>query len=101
MTRSLVFRCTLAFTMMTFGFLAGATCFDTTAGTVKICSPLNGGHYVSPVLDSSAAAPSSGTSINNLQAWIDGSKKAQTSGSHMDVFIPLAPGWHNLTEIAF
>ncbi len=91
------------FAVVTLGWVAtaNAICYDTTAGTVKICSPVNGGHYISPVLDSSAAAPSSGTSINNLQAWIDGSKRAQTYGSHMDVYISLTPGWHNLTEIAF
>ncbi len=91
------------FVVMTLGWVvtANAICYDTTAGTVKICSPVNGGHYVSPVLDSSAAVPTSGTTINNLQAWIDGSKRAQTSGSHMDVYISLNPGWHNLTEIAF
>ncbi len=93
----------IALVCATFGFnlLATATCYDTTAGTVRICSPVNGSHHLSPVLDSSAAAATSGTSINNLQAWIDGSKMAQTSGPHMDVYIPLTPGWHNLTEIAF
>ncbi len=101
MDRSKFFWVALVCVTFAFSLFANAICYDTTAGTVKICSPLNGGHYVSPLLDSSAAAPTSGTTINNLQSWIDGSKRAQTSGSHMDVSISLIPGWHNLTEIAF
>ncbi len=61
-------------------------------GTV-ICSPANGATVTSPV----SVQARGGSSVNNMEVWVDGTKRFQTSGNTVTTSLTLAAGSHHIT----
>lgn len=72
----------------------GATCAQpaSSTGTV-ICAPANGSTVSSPVTIQARG----GANVTYMEAWVDGTKRFQNSGSSIFASLSLAPGSHRLS----
>jgi hypothetical protein len=71
----------------------GGSCSNSTTTGTSICSPQSGSTVSSPV-DVEAAG---GSSVKNMEAWVDGVKKYAGSGNTVSLSLALANGTHKLT----
>ncbi len=66
--------------------------------SVHICSPTNGATVTSPFHISAAANGPNG--VKRIEVWLDGVKKTEVFGDHIEYDLAAANGTHSLTLIA-
>ena len=71
----------------------GGSCTNSTATGTNICSPQSGQTVSSPVSIQAAG----GSSVKNMEAWVDGVRKYAGSGNTVSLSLALANGTHKLT----
>lgn len=72
----------------------GSTCSQPTSSTgTVICAPANGSTVSSPV----TLQARGGVNVTFMEAWVDGTKRYQGSGSSVFTSVTLATGTHRLT----
>lgn len=71
----------------------GATCAPATATSIVICSPTNGSTVSNPV----NVVAQGGSSVNFIEVWIDGTKRAQAATGAITYSVTLPLGSHHLT----
>jgi hypothetical protein len=81
-------------TSMTFSVSSSSTCGtpSSSTGTV-ICSPTSGSTVSSPV----NVQAKGGSSVKNMEAWVDGVRKYAGSGNTVSLSLSVAAGSHKLT----
>jgi glucose/arabinose dehydrogenase len=84
----------------TINFAVGSTsggggCTPSSAGDVLICSPTDGSTVSSPV----AISAKGGSSVNLLEAWVDGVKRQSSSSNSLSFSLDLSAGSHRLVVI--
>jgi hypothetical protein len=76
---------------------ASTTCSAPSSSTgLHVCSPTNGSTVSNPV----RVTAKGGSAITTLEAWIDGTKRGQASGTSLSFSITLSAGRHRLTVFA-
>ena len=81
-----------------FGAATGACSPGPVNQTVTMCSPAPGSTVPSPVHIQAAATDSN--SVNYVQVYVDGVRKAQSPGSILDTYLDMPTGTHRLTAQA-
>ncbi|HWK31663.1 MAG TPA: Ig-like domain-containing protein, partial [Terriglobales bacterium] len=74
----------------------GGTCAPSSATTAVICSPAANSTVSSPV----AVNAKGGSSVNYMEAWVDGVKKGNVNSNTLSLSVGLAAGQHRLTVYA-
>ena len=71
----------------------GSTCTPSSSAATVICFPTNGSTVSNPVNASSKG----GSSVKNMEIWVDGTRRAVSSGNSISVTLTLSAGSHKLT----
>ena len=80
-------------TRFTLNVSASGSCSNATTTGTTICSPQSGSTVSSPVRIQAAG----GTSVKNMEAWVDGVKRYAGAGNTVSLSLALSNGTHKLT----
>jgi hypothetical protein len=75
------------------------TCPAFGAPGVNVCKPTQGENVASPVEFLATGTAASGSTVNHLELWIDGTKIGNYSGSTMDTTVAEPAGSHTATVV--
>jgi hypothetical protein len=73
-------------------------CSAPTSAGVKVCSPVAGNTYSSPVAISAVATGASG-SVSRMELWIDSKKISNYTGASINTSVSVAAGSHHATVV--
>jgi hypothetical protein len=77
----------------TFTVAGGSGCTPASSTATVICSPVSGSTVGNPVTGSAKG----GSSVKNMEIWVDGTRRATSSTNSISVSLTLSAGKHKLT----
>jgi hypothetical protein len=76
--------------------VSGTSCTPSSSTATVICSPANGTTVSNPV----NASAKGGSSVKNMEIWVDGTRRAVSSSNSISVTLTLSVGSHKLTAFS-
>ncbi|HEY3929686.1 MAG TPA: Ig-like domain-containing protein [Candidatus Koribacter sp.] len=81
------------------GLKSTSSCAAPSSPGAKICTPVAGGSYSSPVTITASGRPNSGATSTRMELWADGKKLGNFYATQISTTATLATGSHALTAV--